>query len=100
MPLRCDPRTATARWRIEHTLLSWYPRARARARWQEDDVIKVEKGEITRLKELPVPQSVGAENIQGVTNFERPPQYLRMPPAPGTAAGSSYSSVPYTYGAR
>jgi len=63
----------------------------------DDDVIKSAGSEITRLKEIPVPQSVASESVHGVTNFERPRDYLRQPKASGSAAGSSYSSVPYTY---
>ena len=59
-------------------------------------MIKSAGSEITRLKEIPVPQSVASESVHGVTNFERPRDYLRQPKASGSAAGSSYSSVPYT----
>lgn len=80
-------------------LLHGSTRARG-CRAQEDDVIKVERGEITRLKEIPVPQSVASELTYLKTDFERPREYLKTPTPAGAAAGSSYSSVPYTYGAR
>lgn len=45
-----------------------------------------------------MPQSVAADSVHGTESFERPREYLRQPKASGTAAGSSYSNVPYTYG--
>ena len=45
-----------------------------------------------------MPQSVAADSVHGTETFERPREYLRQPKPSGTAAGSSYSNVPYTYG--
>jgi len=47
-----------------------------------------------------VPQSVAADSVHGTETFERPREYLRQPKPSGTAAGSSYSNVPYTYGVK
>ena len=63
-------------------------------------MIKTHGSELTRLKEIPVPQSVAATSLQGTTTFQLPREYLRAQPAPGAAPGSSYSATPYSYGAR
>ena len=47
-----------------------------------------------------MPQSVAADALHGTTTFERPREYLRQPGPSGSAAGSSYSNVPYTYGVK
>ena len=63
----------------------------------DDDVIKTAGSEFTRLKEIPVPESVAADCVLGTETFELPREYLRAPGPSGSAAGSSYSNVPYTY---
>ena len=47
-----------------------------------------------------MPQSVAADALHGTTTFERPREYLRQPGPSGSAAGNSYSNVPYTYGVK
>ena len=47
-----------------------------------------------------MPQSVAADSVHGTETFERPREYLRQPKPSGSAAGSSYSNVPYTYGVK
>ena len=72
----------------------------ARCGSQDDDVIKTAGSEFTRLKEIPVPESVAADCVHGTQTFELPREYIRAPGPSGSAAGSSYSNVPYTYGAK
>ena len=47
-----------------------------------------------------MPESVAADCVHGTQTFELPREYLRAPGPSGSAAGSSYSNVPYTYGAK
>ena len=47
-----------------------------------------------------MPESVAADCVHGTQTFELPREYIRAPGPSGSAAGSSYSNVPYTYGAK
>ena len=47
-----------------------------------------------------MPESVSADCVLGTETFELPREYLRAPGPSGSAAGSSYSNVPYTYGVK
>ena len=60
-------------------------------------MIKTGGGEITRLKEIPVPQSVASKALTGTTTFERPPAYIRNSIPTGIGAGTSYNAIPYSY---
>ena len=46
-------------------------------------MIKTTDGELTRLKEIPVPQSVEQEIVVGTDSFELPEGFIQAPEAKG-----------------
>ena len=46
---------------------------------QEDDVIRTEATEVSRLKDIPVPESIAQTRVEGTQSFKLPSEHLRAP---------------------